>query len=70
MCMYQAPTDGREYPYYHFHIEFYPPMRDRDKLKYNASSETGGWATINDARPEEKAAELREVITRQADAPA
>jgi len=70
MCMHQEPTDGREYPYYHFHIEFYPPMRDRDKLKHNASSETGGWATINDARPEEKAAELREVIARQTDTPA
>jgi len=62
MCMHQVPTDGGQYPYYHFHIEFYPPLRDRDKLKFNASSETGAWATINDTRPEEKAAQLREKI--------
>lgn len=65
MCMHQDPTDGGEYPYYHFHIEFYPPMRDSDKLKFNASSETGAWATINDTRPEEKAAELRERVLEQ-----
>ncbi len=65
MCMHQDPSDGDEYPYYHYHIEFYPPMRDMDKLKYNASSETGAWATINDTRPEEKAVELRAKVDRQ-----
>ncbi len=65
MCMHQDPTDGGSYPYNHFHIEFYPPMRDRDKLKFNASSETGAWATINDTRPEEKAVELRARLTEQ-----
>jgi UDPglucose--hexose-1-phosphate uridylyltransferase len=65
MCMHQDPTDGADHPYNHFHIEFYPPMRDHDKLKFNASSETGAWATINDTRPEEKAAELREKVGRQ-----
>jgi UDPglucose--hexose-1-phosphate uridylyltransferase len=63
--MHQDPSDGRDYPYYHFHIEFYPPMRSRDKLKFLASSETGAWATINDTYPEEKAAELREKVDRQ-----
>jgi UDPglucose--hexose-1-phosphate uridylyltransferase len=62
MCMHQNPAGGGEYPHYHFHIEFYPPMRDSDKLKFNASSETGAWATINDTRPEEKAAQLREKV--------
>lgn len=65
MCMHQNPTDGKEYPYYHFHIEFYTPLRDRNKLKFNASSETGAWATINDTRPEDKAAQLREKIDEQ-----
>jgi len=65
MCMHQDPTDGSPYPYNHFHIEFYPPMRDHDKLKFNASSETGAWATINDTRPEDKAAELRAKIDEQ-----
>lgn len=65
MCMHQDPTDGAEYPYNHFHIEFYPPMRARDKLKFNASSETGAWATINDTSPEDKAAELRPLVREQ-----
>ncbi len=64
MCMHQDPTDGGEYPHYHFHIEFYPPMRDRDKLKYSASSETGAWAHINTTVPEEKAAEMRSAVER------
>jgi len=62
MCLHQDPTDTRSYPGYHFHIEFYPPMRSADKIKYNASSETGAWATINPTVPEEKAAELRSTI--------
>jgi UDPglucose--hexose-1-phosphate uridylyltransferase len=62
MCMHQDPTDGGDYPHYHFHIEFYPPLRDRDKLKYSASSETGAWAHINTTMPEEKALELRAAI--------
>jgi UDPglucose--hexose-1-phosphate uridylyltransferase len=62
MCMHQVPTDGKEYPHYHYHIEFYPPLRDRDKLKYSASSETGAWAHINTTVPEEKARELREAV--------
>ncbi len=64
MCMHQDPTDGGDYRFYHFHIEFYPPMRDRDKLKYSASSETGAWAHINTTVPEEKAAELRAAVER------
>jgi UDPglucose--hexose-1-phosphate uridylyltransferase len=65
MCMHQEPTDGKEYPHHHFHIEFYPPMRAADKLKFNAASETGAWATVNDASPEEKAAELRDKVLIQ-----
>lgn len=67
MCMHQSPTDGADYPHYHFHIEFYPPMRDHDKLKFNASSETGAWVVINDTRPEEKAAELRAKLKEHLD---
>jgi UDPglucose--hexose-1-phosphate uridylyltransferase len=65
MCMHQDPTDGNEYPHHHFHIEFYPPMRAADKLKFNAASETGAWATVNDSSPEDKAAELRAEVTIQ-----
>ena len=60
MCMYQNPVNSEDTSdYYHFHIAFYPPMRSADKIKYNASSETGAWAHCNPTAPEEKAEELR-----------
>lgn len=60
MLLHQAPTRGR-FPYFHFHIEFYPPHRSKDKLKYLASVETGAGSFLNDSLAEEKAAELRAV---------
>lgn len=60
MCMHQAPVnDGKDYSFYHFHVEFFPPMRSHDRIKYNASSETGVWAHCNPTSPEEKALELK-----------
>ena len=43
MLMHQRPSDGdsAQYDYYRFHIEFYPPYRTPDKLKYLAGSEAG-----------------------------
>jgi UDPglucose--hexose-1-phosphate uridylyltransferase len=60
MVLHQAPTRG-QYPYFHFHIEFYPPHRSKDKLKYLASVESGAGTFLNDSLAEEKAAELRAV---------
>ena len=58
--MYQNPVNGEDVSdYYHFHIAFYPPMRSADKIKYNASSETGAWAHCNTTAPEAMAVELR-----------
>jgi len=59
MVIHQRPVDGQNYDYYHFHIEFYPPLRTAKKLKYLAGSETGAGMFINDTLPEVKAAELR-----------
>lgn len=61
MCLHQRPTIGEsaDHPYYQFHIEFYPPNRTQDKLKYLAGSEAGAGAYINDTLAEDKAAELR-----------
>lgn len=59
MVLHQRPTDGGDYGFYHFHIEFYPPLRTATKLKYLAGSETGAGLFINDTLAEEKAAELR-----------
>ncbi len=65
MLMHQAPTRGR-HPYYHFHIEFYPPHRSKEKLKYLASVETGSGFFLNDSLAEEKARELRAVAPKDA----
>lgn len=63
MVMHQAPTDGGDHEgVAHFHIEFYPPNRTADKLKYLAGSETGAGAFIVDALPEDTAETLREAI--------
>jgi UDPglucose--hexose-1-phosphate uridylyltransferase len=59
MVLHQRPVDGAAYDYYHFHIEFYPPLRTATKLKYLAGSEVGAGMFINDTLAEEKAAELR-----------
>jgi UDPglucose--hexose-1-phosphate uridylyltransferase len=63
MVMHQAPTDGGDYEgVAHFHIEFYPPNRTADKLKYLAGSETGAGAYVMDALPEQTATRLREAV--------
>ena len=61
MCMHQTPVNTEENcsGYYHFHIEFFPPMRSKDKQKFNASSETGVWAHCNTTAPEVVSDELR-----------
>jgi UDPglucose--hexose-1-phosphate uridylyltransferase len=60
MLLHQAPTKGN-YPYFHFHIEFYPPHRSKEKLKYLAGVETGAGTFLNDSLAEVKAAELRKI---------
>lgn len=60
MCMHNAPVNSGDYSKdFHFHIEFFPPMRAADKQKFNASSETGAWAHCNPTCPEATAEELR-----------
>lgn len=63
MAFHQAPTDGREHPEAHFHVEFYPAYRMPGRLKYLAGSEMGAGVFTADTLPEEKAAELRAVKT-------
>ena len=63
MVMHQAPTDGGDYEgVAHFHIEFYPPNRTADKLKYLAGSETGAGAYVVDVLPEQTAATLKDAV--------
>ena len=62
MVLHAQPSDGADYSFYRFHIEFYPPLRTATKLKYLAGSESGAGLFINDTLAEEKAAELRSRI--------
>ena len=59
MALHQAPTDGKAYEGFQFHIEFHPPLRKPGLLKYLAGPEVGGGSFLSDTCPEEKAAELR-----------
>ena|SRR5436190_21811729 len=61
MVLHQAPTDGKDYRGFHFHIQIHPPLRKPGLLKYLAGPEVGGGNFLNDTAPEEKAAELRGV---------
>jgi len=58
MCMHNSPPAADSDEFFHFHIEFIPPMRAADKQQFFASSETGAGAWCNPTCPEEKAAEL------------
>ncbi len=69
MPLHQAPTGDGVDPKnlddnptgFHFHIEFHPPLRKPNLLKYLAGPEIGGGNFLSDTVPEEKAAELRAV---------
>jgi UDPglucose--hexose-1-phosphate uridylyltransferase len=60
MALHQAPLQGdqRDIEGFHFHIEFHPPLRRPNLLKYLAGPEIGGGNFLSDTSPEDKAAEL------------
>ena len=58
MAIFQSPVNP-SMDDFHFHIEFYPPKRDKNKIKWMASVETGTWTFINPTTPSEIAAQLR-----------
>jgi UDPglucose--hexose-1-phosphate uridylyltransferase len=62
MSTHQQPTDGTGEEYAHYHLEFYPPYRTADKLKYLAGSERGAGTFINNKLPEEAASELAALV--------
>jgi UDPglucose--hexose-1-phosphate uridylyltransferase len=64
MAVHQAPTAEQRELDGHLHIEFYPPLRTAEKLKYPAGSEQGAGTFISDVLPEESAAELRGAVVR------
>ncbi len=61
MTFHQAPTDGRDHPESHFYLEFSPPYRSSDRLKFLAGTELGAGLFANDSLPEDKARELQGV---------
>jgi UDPglucose--hexose-1-phosphate uridylyltransferase len=60
MAIHQAPTDRADHATYPFHVEFHPPLRKPDTMKYLAGPEIGGGSMTNESNPDEKAAELRQ----------
>jgi len=60
MMLHNSPINRMASDDFHFHIEFYPPMRSPDKLKYLAGFESGGGNIINPVAPEEAALQMRE----------
>ncbi len=61
MVFHTRPSTGT-HDYWHFHVEFYPPWRNRNRLKYLAGVESGAWTYTNDSLPEEKAQEMRDAL--------
>jgi len=51
MSIHQTPVNEKKYAdaenYYTFHIEFYPPLRAKDKIKWYSGSEMGAGAAAN-----------------------
>jgi UDPglucose--hexose-1-phosphate uridylyltransferase len=66
MAVHQAPTRGDLRERGHVHVEFYPPLRSAEKLKYLAGSEQGAGTFIADTLPEESARALSQAIDRAA----
>ena len=47
---------------FHFHVEFYPPLRHRDRPKVLAGSESMAGVFIMDVLPEDSAKVLRKFM--------
>jgi UDPglucose--hexose-1-phosphate uridylyltransferase len=66
MAIHQGPVNSPQYKdcagYYAFHIEFYPPLRAKDKIKWYAGSEMGAGAAANPLDVDECAALLRKHV--------
>jgi UDPglucose--hexose-1-phosphate uridylyltransferase len=66
MVVHQTPVNLPEYAdaanYFRFHIEFYTPLRDAEKIKWYASSEMGAWAAANTLSVEDCAEKLRAIF--------
>ncbi|MCO5233803.1 MAG: galactose-1-phosphate uridylyltransferase [Chitinophagales bacterium] len=68
MCIHQGAVNEERWKdqsdFYRFHIEFYPPLRAPETIKYYASTEMGAWAAANVRYVEDTAIELREAYQK------
>ena len=67
MAFHQKPVHHDTDDTYHFHVEFYPPLRSSEKLKYLAGSEIGAGMFINDTLPEQTAQTLRAALRKHSE---
>ena len=69
MAIHQSPVNTKKYAncatYFRFHVEFYPPLRAKDKIKYYAGSEMGAGAAANPLDIDECALLLKNKIEEQ-----
>lgn len=63
MFIHQGPS-RRKAPHFHFHVEFYPALRDSNRLKYPAGIEWGAGTFTYDGLPEERARTLRIAVAK------
>lgn len=56
------PSDGRPTDDRPFYLEYHPPLRQPDTLRYWAGPEIGDGPMTNESDPDEKAAELQAVV--------
>jgi UDPglucose--hexose-1-phosphate uridylyltransferase len=61
LTLHQAPSDGRDHPEAHVHVQIYPFLRMAGRLKYLAGSEIGAGVFTADTLPEHSAGELRRI---------
>lgn len=68
MCMHQGAIhteqDSEQKNFYRFHIEYYPPFRAPNTIKYYASTESGAWVAANTRAVEDTAIELRAALKK------
>ncbi|MEB2793209.1 MAG: galactose-1-phosphate uridylyltransferase [Caldisphaeraceae archaeon] len=63
-ALIQAPFIGKYEEYFHMHLEIYPLLRDKDKIKYSAGIEMSTWDFTYDGVPEENARKMKDVCRR------
>lgn len=59
MAVHQGPARPAKRGEFHLHIEFYPSLESRDRVKYRGGLETGAGTWTRTSLPEECARELR-----------